>query len=460
MADQPNILIILSDQLRRNALGLYGNSDIATPNCDFLGSKGVVFKNACSSYPVCVPFRFTLMTGHYAHSRAVPAIEYRMSPSERTLADEFNDAGYETVYIGKWHLYGSLARKPLNSLEIISRTPVPALYRGRWQKWYGFDFCNNHSETLYFVDDEVTPRRLDTYQTDGLFDVAIEHLTERTDSEQPFIMVISVEAPHPPYQAPDELTRKWMARNIQLPPNFDTPDETTRFHRIKQRKIYNAMVENLDYNIGRMNLFLEERGLAENTVKIVLADHGEMGGSHGKIAKQHPFEESVGIPLIISDPRYSGARSNWIDDPVCTEDLFPTLLGLAGLSPKNAVPGQNLAPLIWGKQDRLGREGVLLEFVAEHRPQMPYHNQTWRGYRTRRYKYTVLGGASGGHPWQFFDLQQDPFEMVNLINAPLVASEVAQHHGLLRAALVDSQDHYLLAPAFGFESLNIPDMLS
>lgn len=456
MAGQPNILIILSDQLRRNALGLYGNPDISTPSCDFLGSKGVVFKNACSSYPVCVPFRFTLMTGQYAHSRAVPAIEYRMSPSERTLADEFNDAGYETVYIGKWHLYGSHGRKPFNSLEVISRTPVPAAYQGRWQKWYGFDLCNNHSETLYFVDNEVTPRRLETYQTDGLFDAAISHLTEHKGSKQPFIMVVSVEAPHPPYQAPDKLTEKWMARDIELPPNFEAPDETTRLHWTRQRKIYNAMVENLDYNIGRMNLFLDETGLADNTVKVILADHGELGGSHGKIAKQHPFEESVGIPLIITDPRYSGAGSRWIDDPVCTEDLFPTLLGLAGLNPKNAVPGENLAPLIWGKQDRLDREGVLLEFVAEHRQQMPYHNQTWRGYRTRQFKYTVLGGAGGGRPWQLFDLQHDPFEMVNLINSPLMAPGVARCHGLLRTALVNSQDHYLLASAFGFESLNIP----
>ena len=105
-ADRPNIIVILSDQLRRDALGAYGDRNVRTPHIDALAEGGTRFANACSTYPICVPFRFSLMTGQYAHSRLVPGIEWRMSPAERTLADEFNDAGYETVYLGKWHLYG------------------------------------------------------------------------------------------------------------------------------------------------------------------------------------------------------------------------------------------------------------------------------------------------------------------------------------------------------------------
>jgi arylsulfatase A-like enzyme len=460
MIKNPNILILLADQLRRNSLGTYGDPNIKTPGCDSLAQGGVVFSAACSTYPVCVPFRFSLMTGQYAHTRAVPAIEYRMSPSERTLADEFNEAGYETVYIGKWHLYGSLGRKPFSSREVVGRTPVPKLHQGRWQKWRGFDIRNNHSETLYFVDEETTPRRLARYQTDGLFDAAIEYLKGRRESDKSFCMVVSVESPHPPDQAPEGLMRKWMKKDIVLPPNFSAIDPETRMRWINQRKIYYAMIENLDNNIERISSCVIEEGLQESTVIVMLSDHGELGGSHGKTAKQHPFEESLGIPLIVSNPEYISSSPRRIDDPVNTEDLFPTLLGLAGLKPRDKLCGCNLAPLIMGEQETLDRDGVLLEFVAEHRSHMPYHNQAWRGFRTKRFKYTVLGGQAGGQPWQLFDLHEDPFEMKNLISSQTHAHEAARLHGLLRKALIDTQDHYLLAAAYGHGSLNIPDIPS
>ena len=104
---RPNIILIISDQLRRQALGCYGDPNVSTPNIDALAAAGARFDAASSTYPVCVPFRFTLMTGEYAHTRFIPSIEWRMSPAERTLADEFNDAGYATALFGKWHLYGN-----------------------------------------------------------------------------------------------------------------------------------------------------------------------------------------------------------------------------------------------------------------------------------------------------------------------------------------------------------------
>ena len=116
-----------------------------------------------------------------------------------------------------------------------------------------------------------------------------------------------------------------------------------------------------------------------------------------------------------------------VGDPVCTEDLFPTLLGLAGVTPRDPKPGIDLSH--WSAAPgRIDREGVLLEFVAEMRPGLPFHDETWRGIRTRRYKYTVLGDAHGGRPWQFFDLENDPYELTNLVDDPAHAAEVARHH--------------------------------
>jgi arylsulfatase A-like enzyme len=212
-------------------------------------------------------------------------------------------------------------------------------------------------------------------------------------------------------------------------------------------RVYYGMIENLDDNVGRLVSALQGTGHLDNTVIALTADHGELLGSDGLLAKQQPSEESLGIPLIVSG---AAAAASVIGDPVCTEDLYPTLLGLAGVTPRDPKPGVDLSPLIRGEAPGTHREGVPLEFVAEMRPGWPYHDETWRGIRTRRYKYTVLGGT----PWQFFDLKTDPYEQHNLVEDPGYGDQVAGHHQMLRDLLVGTYDHYVLAPAFGCPGLN------
>ena len=450
---RPNILIVLSDQLRRHALSCYGDPDARTPHTAQLAADGVACDQACSTYPICVPFRFTMMTGEYAHTRLVPGIEWRMSPAERTLADEFNDAGYETVYIGKWHLDGGHGR--MGSAVQTNRCPVKRAYQGRWQKWYGFELRNEPFDTCYFEDDEPTPHRIDGYQTDGLFDLGMNYLRDGRDAARPFCMVISVEPPHDPFAAPEELQDAWEQRDITLPPNFEAEDDNHRNQLIRDRQRYNAMVENLDANVGRLRSFLAEHDLADDTVLVFLSDHGELAGAHGLRAKQWPYEESVGIPLIVYDPRHSDRAGTRLSAPTCSEDLFPTFLGLAGLTPQNDLPGANLAPLIHGESDQLDREGVLLEFVAELRERPPFYNAVWRGFRSERFKYTVKGDKFGAEPWQFFDLENDPYEMRNLIEDPAWADEIGRHHELLRARLEETLDPFVLRPAWSREGYNV-----
>ena len=450
---RPNILIVLSDQLRRHALSCYGDPDARTPHTAQLAADGVACDQACSTYPICVPFRFTMMTGEYAHTRLVPGIEWRMSPAERTLADEFNDAGYETVYIGKWHLDGGHGR--MGSAVQTNRCPVKRAYQGRWQKWYGFELRNEPFDTCYFEDDDPTPHRIDGYQTDGLFDLGMNYLRDGRDAARPFCMVISVEPPHDPFAAPEELQDAWEQRDITLPPNFEAEDDNHRDQLIRDRQRYNAMVENLDANVGRLRSFLAEHDLADDTVLVFLSDHGELAGAHGLRAKQWPYEESVGIPLIVYDPRHSDRAGTRLSAPTCSEDLFPTFLGLAGLTPQNDLPGANLAPLIHGESDQLDREGVLLEFVAELRERPAFYNAVWRGFRSERFKYTVKGDKFGAEPWQFFDLENDPYEMRNLIEDPAWADEIGRHHELLRARLEETLDPFVLRPAWSREGYNV-----
>jgi arylsulfatase A-like enzyme len=130
-----NLLVILTDQLRRQALGCYGDPDVQTPHIDALAARGVRFTAASSTYPVCVPFRFSMMTGQQAHTRMVPAIEWSMSPAERTLADELNASGRETIWVGKWHLHGGQLHMPGYGAEREGLRPVPRSHQGRWKHW-------------------------------------------------------------------------------------------------------------------------------------------------------------------------------------------------------------------------------------------------------------------------------------------------------------------------------------
>jgi arylsulfatase A-like enzyme len=453
-SERPNILIFLCDQLRRQALTIYGDPNIKTPHIDALADRGVRFSNACSTYPICVPFRFTLMTGEYAHTRKVPGIEYRMSPAERTMADEFNDAGYETIYVGKWHLDGGHGR--MGSAEQCGRTRVSRTNRGRWEKWFGFELRNGPFDTWYFEDDDLKPKPVPGYQTDGLCDITMDYLKNNRDASRPFCTVVSVEPPHDPFIAPEALQTTWEAReDISLPDNFSASDKDQREKFELDRKRYYAMVENLDMNVGRMEAFLEKEGLRDNTIVIFLSDHGELNGSHGLRGKQWPYEESIGVPLIVKDPRVPERNGVDITDPVATEDLFPTILGLAGLDPRDSLPGTDLTSLIHGEIDHLERNGVLLEFVAELRQGLPFYDRVWRGFRTERFKYTVEGDNMGSKPWQFFDLEKDPGELNNLIDDPEHQDHIRRHHRLLRDRMAATEDHFVLLPDYGVDGLNV-----
>jgi arylsulfatase A-like enzyme len=451
-----NVLMIVADQLRRSALSCYGDPNVATPAIDALAESGARCDAASSTYPVCVPSRFTLMTGEYAHTRFIPSIEWRMSPAERTLADEFNAAGYDTAYFGKWHLHGGFGHLPGHTVVKASRSAIPRPFQGRWREFLGFDISNDPDDTYVFHNDDPTPRKLDGFQTDALFDRAIDYLREPERAARPFAAVLSVEPPHPLFTAPPPYLERWLGRELTLRENVDlTRTYNTRGPHsrdvLDDLRVYYAMVENLDDNVRRLTGALRESGLDESTTLVLWSDHGELLGSHGLLAKQHPYEESVGVPLIVSGPGIGGGV---IDDPVCTEDLFPTLLGLAGLRPRDPKPGLDLSSRLRGETARLERDDVLLEFVAELRPGMVYHEETWRGLRGRDTKYTVLGGARGAQPWQFFDLRRDPYEQHNLIDDPEYAPAIAQAHRRLRERLAQTHDHYVLAPAYGCAGLN------
>jgi arylsulfatase A-like enzyme len=445
---RPNIVLFLADQLRRDALGCHGSPDAVTPHIDALAKSGMTFDAACSSFPVCVPYRFTLMTGLRALTRDVPCLGWRMSPAERTLADAFNENGYDTIWLGKWHLFGA---NPEESGF------VPPDHRGRFATWEGFEKVNDHFRTELYSGSARTPHRYDGFQTDILVERALAMLAERRKPDsrngaRPFLFVLSVEPPHPPLGAPREYEMRRRAMAPALPPNFyfrgtDTGPEPRlpprlRNATIRGRQIYQAMVDNLDDNVGRFVAGIEALGLADNTVLVFTADHGQMDGAHAlpNAVKRNPYEESVGVPLIVRDPRRKKTAGARIDEPVGTEDLFPTLLGLAGIDVPSDLPGLDLAALLDDPAATLDRPGLLLYLTHHYESDHPWFRRGWRALRTREHLFACWGPRAGGmKPWHLYDLAADRWQMNDLIKRD--APSVARFTELLRASMAEAGDH-------------------
>lgn len=439
---RPNLLFVLSDQLRRGALGCYGDPDARTPCLDALAAVGVRFAAACSSFPVCLPYRFTLMTGQRALTRGVPCTDWRMSPAETTLADVFNAAGYRTFYIGKWHLFGS-----------TREAWVPPAYRGRFADWEGWEArAKNHFSTQLYSGAGRNSATYDGYQTDILVDRCIDRLSGLKDDDAPFFGVLSIEPPHPPYRAPDEYERAWQGAALTLPANFfyaetDTGPEpklppAQRTSATRMRRSYHAMIQNLDDNVGRLLAALERLGLRSNTVVVFTSDHGQMDGAHALLSsiKRNPYEEAVGVPLIVHDPRRLDRAGSVIEEVVGTEDLFPTLLGLCGISPPAPLPGADCTPLVDGRRDALDRPGVLLYLTHHKGENHPWNGRSWRALRTREHMFACWGARNEDlRPWHLYDLQADPLQMEELVHRDTALS----HHmaDVLRATMADAGDH-------------------
>ena len=460
---RPNIVVVLVDQLRRHALSLYGDNNLRTPVIDRMAREGLVFDTMCATFPSCVPFRFSFLTGEYAHSRMVPSLGYRLSPAERTLGEAMQGCGYHTGYLGKWHLYSLYGIVGGQTLQEANRTPIPASHRRGFADWQGFELRNDFYDTHLFEGEADQPVPLEGYQTDALFQRARDWLSVPRDD--PSFLILSVEAPHPPFTAPEEAIQKVTSRgNYAWRPNVDvqairafppewqkmaqdnrTLEEVTGKERqaifVANMQIYYAMIEEIDRNMGALLETVKATASGRETIVMFLSDHGELGGSHGMLGKGEPFEESIGVPLMLwsTDPDLV-APGRRCDMPLCTEDLFPTLVGLGGGAAPD-LPGLDLSGFVTGQGALPDRDAVLLEFTAELRPTRRYHDETWRGIRTRDAKYAVIGNAHDGvRPWMLYDLSRDPYEQHNLVEED--PARLRDMHNLLMRLLAEAGDDY------------------
>lgn len=441
-ADRPNVLWIFGDQLRAQALGYAGDPNVHTPNIDRLAAEGLNVTAAVAGCPLCCPYRGSLISGRYPH-QAVPGHEYQLPPAYPTIATAFKEHGYHTAYFGKWHLDGfHEGRDGRAGLHI-----VPPERRGGFDTWVGYE--NNNSQWDCWVHggagDDAFQYRLPGYETDALTDLLIDHLQARSateaDAQQPFFAVLSVQPPHDPYVAPAE----WMGRHtpggVQLRPNVPN---VLRVEERARRDLagYYGMIENLDWNLGRIRETLAQLGLAHNTHILFFSDHGDMHGSHGQFRKTSPWEESIRVPFIIGGhlPRY-GHTVGQVDVPINHVDIAPTTLGLCGIDAPEWMAGTDYSGhRIRERVPHDEPDSAFLQLVVPtgHGDST---DRPWRGVVTRDgWKYAVLEGQ----PWLLFNLNEDPYEQVNLAYNTRFAQERRRLHDRLAAWIHDTGDEFAL----------------
>lgn len=434
MPQQPHVIYILSDEHFGGAMGHMGDANVRTPNMDRMAAEGVSFERAYANCPVCTPSRGTIFSGRHAHAGPVQFFFDVFKASAPSTATMLRAAGYHTAYFGKWHCGVVHDQEPAlvrERREEYTRWPhrTPEYHRAGFQDWYGFEINNAPFKGFYYHQDEANPRWMDGYQTDVLTDLAIEYL-EAYDREQPLFLVLSVEPPHFPLEAPEAFER-FDPDALETPPNFADSAEMRA-----QLATYYAMVENLDWNIGRLVGALD--GLPDfrdNRLTVYFSDHGDYMGARGAInRKEHPHENSVRIPAIFHWPEQIPAQGRRDGLLFSLVDMLPTTLGLLGLEAPGHCQGRDFSDALRGEQDFSGPEAVLLEMSGI--PRWTLDSLDWRGLVTSRWKYAFY---ETGHEL-LFDLEDDPFEMANL--AEVDAETCAAMRGKLLELLAESREPY------------------
>ena len=414
---KPNVLFMFPDQLRANMCSVYGGRNIATPNIDRLAREGVVFTNSVSTCPLCTPYRGMLQTGRYpTHSGLIiNFVEASYAQNSHCLANVFGTAGYETGYIGKWHLSaGENKSSPLGMDHLPCSQEdspdgnfvPPGPRRLGYRHWQAYSFHYSYYDYWYY-EDEPVKRFSGRYEADTETDQAIAFMEKCRQSGQPFLLTVAPHPPHPPFD-PSYTPAGYLERVPQTlwwPPNV--PED---YRADEQLRCYLAMIQNADDNLGRLLDYLEWSGLATDTLVVFTSDHGEMLGSHERIQKMVPYAEAINIPLIMRWPQQiaPGTRVDALQTPM---DHLPTLCGLAGLPIPREVDGADLSGVVTrGHSD--SREGVLIGQYSSG--ELSFQTGTswpeWRGVRTRQYTYVRwLAGAE-----ELYDNLADPYQMANL----------------------------------------------
>ena len=420
---QPNVLVLCTDQQRWDTLSVYGNPMGLTPNLDALAHGGVRFEYAFTPQPVCGPARAALQTGLYASATGIWK-NYAAPLIKPTLATAFRQAGYETGYIGKWHLAGSRDK------------PVPSALRGDYELWEAADALEHTSGPFSgkVFDADNRPLVFSGYRADFLADRAEDFL--RRPRTRPFFLFVGFLEPHqqndvgryvaPPGYAVD-------LADCYVPPDVswlsgDWPEALPGYY---------GQVRRIDELIGRLVQTLDQHHLLDSTIVLMTSDHGNHFRTRNGEYKRSGHDASIRIPLLMAGPGVP--KGCVVSELVSLIDVAPTLWDLAHVSPPGPVHGSSLR-VRWTKgttaSTKSGR--VFIQVSGD---------ECARFVRTGRYKYGVVAPAVDGRTIAasdhyreryLYDLWSDPQERVNLAKNPTTVTIRRNLRSMLQALMAEA----------------------
>jgi arylsulfatase A-like enzyme len=417
---RPNVVVFFTDQQRWDTVGAHGNTLELTPNFDRLAETGTFVANSFTCQPVCGPARSVFQTGRYPTTTGCYRNDIPLPTDERTLAHHFAAGGYDTAYIGKWHLG--------------SAEPVTQEERGGYRYWLAsniLEFTSGPYDTVVH-DNDGNPVKLPGYRVDALADAAIRYVA--SPKEDPFFLFLSFLEPHHQnqtdnYPAPigyeDRIRRK-----LAVPGDLAALGGTTAEHLPG----YLGMVARLDEAFGRLVEALYSLDLLEDTIILFTSDHGCHFKTRNNEYKRSCHEASIRVPTLLHGPGFE--RVGTFEGLVSLVDLAPTLLDAAGLDVPGTMQGRSLLRTLRGEE--APREEIFIQ-ISEH--------HVGRALRTRRWKYEIE--APGKDGWRdsgsdfyaearLYDLEEDPNELKNLIASPDHAETRAWLRGRIAAQMEEA----------------------
>lgn len=459
---RPNLLYVFDDEHRFQSMPGEPYSDpVTAPTLNAFRKDNFSMERCISNYPLCSPYRAILMTGLWPYQNGITRNWIQLGTTFESLGDVFDKAGYKTAYVGKWHLSG-----PGFDRKFVP----PGPHRQGFQNWHVWGAVNKHMNYSFtFNPDTGAIIHPMGYQATLMTDQAVKILHDYQDSAQPWMMIVSYHPPHFPVDdAPAQDEAFFADKQVALRPNVKTGISESGAVR-SQKSIekfhqgYYAHIRAIDREFARLLKTLEETGQAEDTIVIFTSDHGEMAGSHGRMYKQVPFEESARVPFFVRYPGVTpkGGRS---DTLFASIDIYPTLCGLAGIPVPPQVKGKDYSATLRGQSTpesevvflmNQGREGNA-EAEADAAPAAGdpgaygggYAPPNFRGLRSRTHTYAV---AQDGR-WLLYDNIQDPYQQHNLIDDPKQKPLIDHFNTLISGWLEAADDPFDFRAALGSRS--------
>jgi arylsulfatase A-like enzyme len=353
-----------------------------------------------------------------------------LNPDATTVGKVYSRAGYETAYIGKWHIDGH-GRSAF----------IPKERRQGFKFWKVCECTHNYNKSLYYADTQVK-QYWDGYDAIAQTREAQGYIRQHAN-RSPFALFISWGPPHAPYHTAPEKYRQMFSDPAKISLHPNVPESLRRKAR-KELAGYYAHIAALDDCIGDILGTLKECRIEENTIFVFTSDHGDMLHSHNQTKKQKPWEESVRVPFLLRCPAVHAGTGRTIDMPINTPDIMPTLLGLSGITIPKSVEGKDFSGVIKGTQLPDNDAALIMCPVPFHQWSYSRGGREYRGVRTRRYTYVRdLNG-----PWLLYDNREDPYQLENLCNNPKYAQIRQELDKILSRKLKETDDEFLPGPEY------------